>query len=173
MLTVSTPTGNAIAARNTRPGYLLEIGWSTVSRLTSGDDLAWNGYVWVAADIDVQNLRWSQQGLVAATIKLGNALQQWSALALNEGVAGVPVRIWAFDQAATATGDPVLRLDGEGGALLGVDDDAIMFAVASLRARSLKSPRFRIIAANGFAQLPVAGSTFRWGNERYVLRQER
>lgn len=173
MLTVSTPTANAIAARNTRPGYLVEIRWATVSRLTTGDDLLWNGYVWVAAEIDVQNLRWSQQGLVSATVKLGNALQQWSALALNEGVAKVPVKIWAFDQSATATGDPVLRLDGEGGALISVDDDAIVFGVASKKARSLKSPRFRIISANGFSQLPVAGATFRWGNERYVLRQGR
>lgn len=173
MLTVSTPTSNAIAGPSTQPGYLVEIGWSTVSRLTTGDDLPWNGYVWVGADLAVTNLRWSRQGLVTATIRLGNALQQWSALALNEDVAGVPVRIWAFDQAATATGDPVLRLDGEGTVLTAVDEDAVTFDVASRGARSLKSPRFRIIAANGFSQLPVAGSTFRWGNQRYVLRQGR
>lgn len=173
MLTVSTPTGNAIAGRGTQPAYLLQIGWSTVSRLTTGADLTWNGYVWVGADLRVAELRWSRQGLVSAAITLGNALQQWSALALNEGVAGVPVKLWAYDRSATATGDPVLRLDGEGAVLRSVDSDAIVFEVASRGARSLKSPRFRIIAANGFSQLPVAGASFRWGNQRYVVRAGR
>jgi hypothetical protein len=35
MRTPSTPTGNAIAATNTAPAYLVQIGWSTVTRLTT------------------------------------------------------------------------------------------------------------------------------------------
>ncbi len=33
MRTLSTPTGNAVSATSTRPAYLVEIHWSTITRL--------------------------------------------------------------------------------------------------------------------------------------------
>lgn len=172
MRSVSTATANAIAARGTAPGYLVEIGWSAVTRIATGDDLTWNGYVWVGADVRIPSLRWTQTGALTGTLRLGNALQQWSALALNEGVAGVRIRVWAYDRSATATADPVLVFDGEGGQLT-LDADTISFELAARRARALRCPRLRLIAANGFSQLPVPGAMFRWGNQRYVLQRGR
>lgn len=172
MRTVSTPTANAIAARGTAPGWLVQIGWTPVSRLASGDDLTWNGYVWAAADVNVSGLKWGQSGVVGGTLRLGNALAQWSALALNQGLAGVLISIWAYDRSATGATDPVLVFVGEGGQF-SLDADEVLIEIASRRTRALKSPRYRIVAANGFSQLPVAGSSFRWGNQRYILRRDR
>ena len=172
MRALSTPTANAVAARSTAPGYLVQIGWTPTVRLSTLGDLTWNGAVWVAADIAVQGLRWAQAGTVTGTLRLGNSTAQYSAYALNQGVAGVAIRVWALDRNATATGDPVAVFDGEGGSL-NLDEDAISIEIASRKARALKAPRVRIIAANGFSQLPVAGSTFRWGGQRYVLQRGR
>ena len=168
--TLSTATDAAVAATTTQPGYLVHIAWSTPSRLTSGrSPLNWNGYVWLATDIRVDGLKWDKAGQQTGSLTLGNSEQQFSALALNEGVADVPVSIWAYDRSATAAGDPVLVFSGVGGKLA-ANDDRLTLELTTQRSRALKCPRMRITAANGFNYLPVAGSSIRWGNERYVLR---
>lgn len=171
MRSVSTPTGNAIASQATAPAYLVQIGWSTVARLTSdGEPLTWNGYVWVPADITCNGLRTDSGGGQGAVMRLGNASQQWSALALNEGVSDVPVSIWAYDRAATATGDPVLVFSGVGGRC-SADDDTVAIDLATQRAATLKSPRQRITRSAGYSLLPAPGTVIRWGNQRYILRR--
>lgn len=169
MRTLSTPTGNAVVATSTRPAYLLEIHWSTITRLTTGGEaLTWNGYIWAPADVELTGLRWENAGLLAASLRLGNANQQFSALALNEGVADVSILVYAYDQSATATGDPVKVFDGVGGSCA-LDDDAVTIELTTQRVRALKSPRQRITRAAGYSLLPAAGTVIRWGNRRYVL----
>ncbi len=169
MRTLSTPTGNAVAATSTRPAYLVEIHWSTITRLTTGSDaLTWNGYVWAPAEVDLTGLRWENAGLLSASLMLGNANQQFSALALNEGVADTSIVVYAYDQSATAAGDPVKVFDGVGGRC-SLDDDAVTIELTTQRVRALKSPRQRITRAAGYSLLPAAGTVIRWGNNRYVL----
>jgi hypothetical protein len=169
MRTPSTPTGNAIAADNTAPAHLVQIGWSTVTRITSdSESLPWNGYVWVPADLEVSELKWENAGQQAATMRLGNASQQWSALALNDGAADVPIMVWTYDRSATATADPVLVFSGVGGRC-GADEDTVTIELATQRANTLKSPRQRISRSAGYSLLPAAGTVIRWGNQRYVL----
>ncbi len=171
MRSVSTPTGNAIAAATTAPAYLVQIGWSTVTRITSAPDpLTWNSAVWVPADIGLTGVGSESAARQSASLRLGNAQQQWSALALNEGVADVPVSVWAYDRSATASGDPVLVFAGVGGRC-SLDDDNVTIELATQRAVTLKSPRQRITRAAGYSLLPAAGTVIRWGNERYVLRR--
>ncbi|MBK7082347.1 MAG: hypothetical protein IPH55_17020 [Betaproteobacteria bacterium] len=169
MRTLSTPTGNAVSATSTRPAYLVEIHWSTITRLTTGGEaLTWNGYVWAPADVTLTGLRWENAGLLSASLLLGNANQQFSALALNEGVADTSILVYAYDQSATATGDPVKVFDGVGGRC-SLDDDAVTIELTTQRVRALKSPRQRITRAAGYSLLPAAGTVIRWGNNRYVL----
>ncbi len=169
MRSVSTPTGNAIAAAATAPAYLVQIGWSTVTRITSdGQPLTWNGYVWVPAAIEIDGLRSDSAGQQAAVLRLGNANQQWSALALNEGVSDIAIAIWGYDRSAVAAGDPVLVFSGVGGRC-SADEDSITIELATQRAATLKSPRERIARGAGYSLLPAPGTVIRWGNQRYVL----
>ena len=167
--TVSSPTSTAIGGTSTKPAYLIQINWSAVTRLTTADaSLSWNGYVWAPADVMVSGLKWEKTGTQTGSLTLGNSNQQFSALALNQGVADVAVTIWAYDRSATATGDPVKVFDGVGGRL-NANEDVITFALTTQRSGALKCPRMRITAGNGFNLLPAAGSTLRWGAQKYVL----
>jgi hypothetical protein len=173
MRSPSTPTGNAIAAATTRPGYLVQIGWSTVTRITSSDaSLTWNGFVWVPASVALSGLRWDNSGLQSATLRLGNTDQAYSALALNEGVADIAIVAYAYDQSATATADPIKVFDGVGGRLT-ADDNSVTIELTTLRSRALKSPRQRITRAAGYSLLPAPGTVVRWGSENYTLRRRR
>jgi hypothetical protein len=173
MRTPSTPTGNAIAAASTRPAYLVQIGWSTASRLTSADAaLTWNSYVWMPAPIELAGLKWDSAGLQAATLRLGNTDQAFSAPALNEGVADISIIVYAYDQSAVAAGDPIKVFDGVGGRL-SADDNSVSIELSAQRSRALKSPRQRITRAGGYSLLPAPGTVVRWGNERYVLRRRK
>lgn len=169
MRTLSTPTSNAVTGTNTAPAYLIRIGWTTVTRLTTGDAaLSWDGYLWVPAEARLTGIGWDKTGALSGSLILGNAEQQFSALALNEGVADVDITIWAYDRSATAAGDPVKVFDGFGGRL-SANDDAINIELAAQRSRALKAPRQRVTRANGFSLLPAAGTIVRWGSQIYRI----
>jgi hypothetical protein len=171
--TLSDSTSNAVTATGTAPAYLVQIGWSTVSRLTTGDAaLDWGGYIWLPGPVTLSGLAWSNSGLQTARLALGNADQAFSALALNEGVADISIIVYAYDRSATEAGDPVKIFDGVGGRLA-ADDNAVQIELSTQRSRALKSPRQRITRAGGYSLLPAPGTVVRWGNENYHLRRRR
>lgn len=168
---LSSPTTVAVSAAGTAPAYLVQIGWSTVTRLTTADELLnWDGYLWLPGPVKLSGLTWTNSGLQTARLELGNADQAFSALALNEGVADISIVVYAYDRSATDAGDPVLVFDGVGGRL-SADDNAVQIELSTQRSRALKAPRQRITRAAGYSLLPAPGTVVRWGNERYVLRR--
>jgi hypothetical protein len=171
--TLSIATAAAVAEAGTAPAYLVQIGWSTVSRLTTADTvLDWGGYLWLPGPVTLSGLTWSNSGLQTARLELGNADQAFSALALNEGVSDISIVVYAYDRGAVAAGDPVKVFDGVGGRL-SADDDSVSIELVTQRSRALKSPRQRITRAGGYSLLPAPGTVVRWGNERYILRRKR
>jgi hypothetical protein len=165
---LSSPTGAAVGAIVTQPAYLIQINWSTVSRLTTGATLTWGGYSWLSESVALSGLQWGKDGLQSATLRLGNNDQRYSALALNEGVADVPIVVYAYDQAATAAGDPVKVFEGVGGKV-DLNDDTVTITLRTAKARALTCPRTRVSPANGFNHLPPRGTVIMWGTQRYVL----
>jgi hypothetical protein len=167
--TLSIGTAAAVAETGTAPAYLVQIGWSAVSRLTTADTvLSWSGYIWLPGPVTLSGLAWGNSGLQTARLTLGNTDQAFSALALNEGVADLSVVVYAYDRSATAAGDPVKIFDGVGGRL-SADDNSVQIELSTQRARALKSPRHRVTRGAGYSLLPAPGTVVRWGNERYVL----
>lgn len=162
---LSSPTGSAVGASGTAPAYLIQINWSTISRLTTGATLTWGGYSWLSESANLSGLQWSRDGLQGATLRLGNDDQRYSALALG-ATAGVAVAIYAYDQAATAAGDPVKVFDGYCGKV-DLDDDGVTIALRT--DGGLKCPRTRVSPASGFNHLPPRGTVIMWGTQRYVL----
>jgi hypothetical protein len=150
---------------------MVQIGWSTVTRLTTADTVVnWGGYLWLPGPVVLSGLSWNNSGIQTARLDLGNANQAFSALALNEGVADISIVVYAYDQSAVAAGDPVKVFDGVGGRLA-ADDNSVSIELSTQRSRALKSPRQRITRAGGYSLLPAPGTVVRWGNERYILRR--
>jgi hypothetical protein len=166
---LTAQTTAALALPGTKPAYLLALYWSTPVYLTTGAGLTWNGQTWLAEIAELSSLQWSNDGLQGASLRLGNSDQRYSALALAEGVADVRVLVYAYDQTATATGDPVCVFDGRGGQLA-LDDDYVTIALRVNKARALFCPRLRISPASGFNHLPPRGTTIVWGQQQSTLR---
>lgn len=172
MRTLSTPTQTEIAKTYTDPGYLVEIAFSTVVRLSSRGDVSWNGSSWLGSesgrDVGVDGLGSDGQGAQTGSLTLGNADNVVGALVLNEGVAGRAVKVWKFYEGATAAADPAQIFSGCGDeAEIGLTEVRISLVSESLQ--SLDSPRTRITKANGFNHLPPAGTIINWGGQAYRL----
>ncbi|MCE7877155.1 MAG: hypothetical protein DYH14_07475 [Betaproteobacteria bacterium PRO3] len=105
---LSTPTTNAAAPTVTRPGYLVEIAFDSFVRLCSRATTSVLGNTWAGWDVQVAGLA-ADAGKPSSggTLKLGDADQSISALALAQGLAGRAVRIWRLF--AEATGALALR----------------------------------------------------------------
>jgi len=170
--TISPATTNALAAQLTRPGYLVYIGWAVPVRLSSRTDLTWDGYLYIGFGVTPGGLDWSGTAEQGGTLKLDNSSGDYSVMALGEGVADVPIKVWAYDAAATATADPVPVFDGVGDSCE-IMPDAITIRVTSKRSRSLYAPRAYITQDAGFSIVPPEGKTIQWGGQRYTFSRQR
>lgn len=113
MLTRTPAAHAAAAAPATRPLYLVEIGWSPISRLSTHGTQTWNSLTWNGtAKIDVTSISQAGDGNPTAQISLGNATGAFGALAMSIDISDVPVRIWQADAAALALDDVRLAFEG-------------------------------------------------------------
>lgn len=97
-----------------RPGYLIEIGWTSgTTRSATFADLSALGYTWSHHAVQVTG--WSEDGTGKATCGLvfDNGDLEWSTLALGDSVSGVPVLIWVVYAGAAADADIVPWFAGE------------------------------------------------------------
>lgn len=112
MRTLSGALATELGLTITRPGYLVEIGFSSVLRLSTLGPLNYSGYTWLPADIRVSGLSRNEQGQQAPALSIGNAGLDYGALILAEGIADRPVRIWSVWAGAPAEAMP--EFDGIG-----------------------------------------------------------
>jgi len=173
---ISAPTLAALAAQMTRPGYLIEIGWVTPSRLSSRGDTNWNSLVWVGVGAAVQGLAWDGSGEMRGSINVANGGTQtvpgaFTYNALTYGVADVPIKVWIYDAAALAVGDPVLVFDGVGDTCQ-ITPDRVTFQFISKKSQVLFSPRQYITKDAGFSIIPPTGKVIYWGGQKYVLNRQ-
>jgi len=173
---ISSATLTALAAQMTRPGYLVEIGWSTPSRLSSRGDTNWNSLVWIGVGVGVNNLSWDGTGEIRGNLSINNGGTQtvpgaFTYNTLTYGAADVPIKIWIYDAAAIATSDPVLVFDGVGDTCQ-VRPEKVVISFISKRSAVLFSPRQYITKDSGFSIIPASGKTIYWGGQRYVLNRQ-
>ena len=175
---LSGPILAALAAQMTQPGYLVEIGWvGSVVRLSSRGDKNWNSLVWVGVGAAVSGLSWDGTGEMRGSIQVLNGgtntvSGDFTALAVALGVADIPIKVWIFDGAALAVGDPFLVVDGFGDNCT-IDPAKVVFNFTSKRARTQFSPRRYICAEQGFSIIPPEGKRLDWGGQIYVLNRGR
>ncbi len=152
----------------TSPGYLVELRYRAVVRLSTMGDLSWNALAWSAADVKVSGLTQDGAGASECQIRLGNTNLAYSALVLNEGAADIGVTIWACYAGATDAADPLMVFDG---VIDGADiaADAVQLKCVAQGNATLYSPRVFIGALSGFSRLRPAGSVVAAGNEVFTL----
>lgn len=166
MRSLSSALLTALGGSVTRPAYLVHIGWNVPVRLSSHGTVSWNGYTWSAADLSVDGVRVGA-GAVSGQLVLGNLDDVYGALVLNEGVADVPVTLYGFDAAATASGDMALLGECVGGEA----EITVETVTIALRdpASFLFGPRQFIGPATGFTQLIAAGKVLNINGQSYRI----
>lgn len=168
MKTLSGPLITELGLTLTRPGYLIEIAYSTVLRLSTLGDISWNSYNWVATDAQVSNLSQDGKGFNTSGLTIGNTDTAMGALVLTEGANDIVVKIWACYAGATASGDPVQVFQGvTDGADIAADK--VTFQMVSQNNQTLESPRVFISQLTGFSYLKPAGATVSVGSETFTL----
>ncbi len=165
MKTLTSATQAASAQTITQPGYLIELAWGTIVRLSTRGDKTWGGQAWTG-------------GLVASLaprdggrLALLNTDNGFSALLMNNTVADIGCRIWQFYGDTLGEDDPFLIFDG---VIDGVDEltrTTATLTLAAEHARTLHSPRRRIGATTGFTRLTPAGTRLTWAGQTITLER--
>jgi hypothetical protein len=150
----------------TRPGYLVSVAFSVPLYLSTLGDIVYDGKLWVGADVKVSGLAKNERGDASGSLSLGNAMLDYGALALNEGVADRAIRIWSVWAGAV---EPVEEFNGVGDAC--EVGDRVTISLAGQGSRALYSPRRFINGSTGFTTLLPAGAKVTIGQQTYVLER--
>lgn len=168
MKTLTSALLAELALSVTRPGYLVELGYSTPLRLSTLGDITWNSENWLGYNVTVQRISRNGTGLGAASLTVGNTDGALAAIVLNQGAADIACRIWAVYAGATATGDAVQVF---GGVTDGceISADKVAFTLAAQGNTTLYAPRMFINQLNGFNWVKPAGTVFSVGIEKWTM----
>lgn len=165
---LSSPTATATAQTITRPGYLVQLGFSTVLRYSSRGDVTWNSLNWTANNVKVGQLQEKPNGDAALALSVGNADLAFGAVCLNEDPQEKSVEIWEFYEGAVAVGDPVQIFGGViDSCEIGEGD--VKLTLSTLNMGTLFIPRKRITRASGFNRLMPAGRVIQFGGIRLEI----
>ena len=166
MRTLSPELLTEIGLTFTKPGYLVFIDFSTPLYLSTLGDITYDGHTWIGADIKVSGLSKDDKGEARGSISLGNALLDYGALVLNEGVADRDVRIlsvWA------GVVEPNEEFSGVGDSC--EVGERVSITLTSQRSRALYSPRRFINSSTGFLTLLPKGAKVTVGQQTYILER--
>ena len=153
----------------TRPGYLVQLGYSTTLRLSTMGTISWAGQTWAAADLKVSGIGQDGSGAGGGSLMLGNTDGAYGALVLNEGASDIAATVWACYAGAAASGDPVQVFAGViDGAEIAADK--VTLTLAPQRNGTLHSPRV-FISKPTFNFLQPAGTKVIVGAETFVLER--
>jgi hypothetical protein len=168
MRTLSSALITELGLTLTRPGYLIQLGYSTPLRISTLGDITWNGFAWSSYDARISGLSSDGKGANSAQLMVGNTDKAIGAVVLTEGASDIAVAIWAIYAGATATADAVQVFSGVvDGADISADKvNLILMAQAN---RTLHSPRVFINKAAGFNYLLPAGTRINFGVDNWTL----
>lgn len=169
---LSLATQTALAEPVTAPGWLVQIDTAPVVRLSSRGDLSWDGAAWLGYALDVSGLAAQGTGETTATLRVGNTDNTLSALILGPGVAGVPVRLWAFYGETPALADPVAIFSGMADDA-GINTDRVEIRLVGDTLKNLALPRGRCTPSAGLHHLTPDNTVLTWGNAKITLKREK
>lgn len=166
MRTLSAALLAEVGATVRRPGYLIQIGFSSPLRLSTLGDVSFDGHVWAQANVKVRGMSETERADQGGSLTLANTWGDYGALVLAEGVSGRDVLIYVCY--AGAPGAALLKFSGAGGEASSADNGDITITLTSSGSRP---QRRRINAASGFRHLIPAGTRLTIGGTAYILER--
>lgn len=171
--TVTVQVQTEIAQPVTKPGYLVEIAFSTPLRLSSRGDINWNGGVFITWGFDVQIDVDATRSALAGSVVLNNTENALGTLVLLEGVADRQIKVWQIYGDAPGLYDVVPHFFGScDEASIDPTNGRVSISVMQSGGVTLYAPRTYITREAGFNFLPAAGTIIPWGGEQYRLEGE-
>lgn len=151
--TLSATIQAAIGEHVTEPGFLVYVGLGTPLRWSTRGEVTWDSETWYAAGLEINSVAPDK-----ASISIRNDNGYGSALALDNQLRDVQFRIYAYYD-----GDAQEIFRGYGGGA-SISMDSVSINLYASRSDGTKVPKMRI-ANPLFTNLPVVGTTIRWGND--------
>jgi hypothetical protein len=174
MRTISDHLETLVGAATTGPGYLVEIGFSTVLRLSTRGDINVLGNDWIGWKLSISGLSMDASNpLQQGTMTLSNAELVISTLVLEEGIADRSIRIYKFYGEEPEEDDPVVVFDGVGGrADIDTASAEVKVTLRQQRDQVQFAPSIYITVEQGFSMLPPAGTIIQFNGQSYILEPE-
>lgn len=168
MRTLTFENSQAILKTVTKPGYFVYIGFTPPLRFSTRGSLSWNGHTWGGDhNCTIKSVSDSK-----GSISFTNIDNLMSSIILNEGVVDKVIKIWAYDEDAVATPDPVLIFDGVGDSAELTENTATI-SLSVKNAKTLYFPRRFINAETGFTHLTPAGTIITVRSRKITLSGRR
>lgn len=152
----------------TRPGYLIQIGFSSIIRLSSIGDVYWGNYYWYPTAFNVSGISHTGNAYSEATLSINNIDNTYSALVLNEGASDIPIKVYACYSSLSETVTQVFD-----GVIDGADIDTknVTFRLTPQGNNTLYSPRV-FISKPKFNFLQPEGTKLVANGQTYVLKRK-
>src|SRR5881296_792885 len=112
--TLTAGTLSEIGAAVTRPGYLVEIDFATILRLSSRGTMPWNGNTYTAWYVQISGVGFDAGKAQGGSLTLGDFDDSISALILDQGIADRAIRIWKIYGETPGPSDAVPLFAGVG-----------------------------------------------------------
>jgi hypothetical protein len=168
MIDLSTTLASALGRPVTKPGLLVQIGFSTVRRWSSRGNTAWNGHIWQEKALDLPGLEVDLL-TVSGSVSIDNRDGEIGLLALSEGIFGRPISLWAYDAGALDTVDVLLLCDAVGW------EAEYETAAVTIQLRDpgdlVSSPRARVMPEFGFNTLMPSGTVVNINDVEWTLER--
>lgn len=169
MITLSAPLLAELGLTITRPGYLIEIGYSSTLYLSTLGDVSYAAKTWLASDAKVSGLSQDGSGGAKASITLGNTDNAFGAVVLTEGASDIPVTIYACYAGAPSDAVQVFCGVADGAE---ISPDKVTMGLVAQGNKTLYCPRV-FISAPVFNFLQPEGTRIYWNGETFALDRSR
>lgn len=172
MRTLNPYLQTEVSRAATAPFYLVELVFqSTTLRLSTGRDVSWRGYDWLATGVAVTELT-PLEGGMEGRLSLPNADLGASALVLAEDIHDRPCRIWIlYGDGPYGADDAVLLFDGAvDGMEIPPGSLRVELALQSRDAGTAFAPRI-FCAPPLCHHAPPVGTVIDWDGERHVMER--
>ncbi len=153
-----------------RPGYLVELGFDTVLRMTSFESsVTWNSQTWTAEGISVSGIKHEGRSGQTARITLPDGAGAYFAVIRADGLDDRTAKIWSVHggPASYDPSDPIQLFDGymDGAPELG---ERVVINLTTQGNRVQWTPNMRI-EPGVFNWLPPPGSRYSWNGSTWTI----